>query len=417
MTTDGARDRVVVVGTGLAGLRAAERLRELGFTGEIIMIGEERRRPYHRPALSKQLLTGKLQADDLAFATYSELDCGWRPGTRVLQLDPKNRVLMLPGREELTYDGLIIASGVQPRHLPGVPRHDPRIHVLRTVEDAEAIKANLAKTKGRVVVIGTGFTGCELASSLREMKREVTLIGRGSTLLGGVLGEELGMMMNELHLANGVDLELGAKPVSWHATPEHIALALADGRLLTASCVVLAVGSVPNTEWLAAADIDTVDGVLCEATCHVAGIDDVVAAGDVARWPNLRFTETARRCEHWLNAIEMGRAAAENLMAGRDFARPFVPIPRFWSEQHGKRVQGAGIPALAETSFYASGDRSPRSKPTVAYFRDGVQIAVVCVDQPRAMLILTEKLTAQLPVPAIAGAAPQPRLRPRAANW
>jgi NADPH-dependent 2,4-dienoyl-CoA reductase/sulfur reductase-like enzyme len=405
------QERVVIVGAGLAGLRAAERLRELSFGGEITMIGEEPRRPYHRPALSKQLITGKLQSDDLAFAAYTELDCHWRTGTRAVALDPKNRVVQLPGREELTYDGLVIASGVQPRHLAGAIRHDPRVHVLRTVEDAEAIKATLARTKGRVVVIGTGFTGCELASSVRELKREVTLVGRGRTLMGGVLGAELGQMVNELHLANGVDLALGVKPLHWHSTPEHVAIALSDGRLLTASCVVLAVGSVPNTDWLGDTGIDTVDGVLCEPTCHVTGADDVVAAGDVARLPNLRFIETPRRCEHWLNAIEMGRAAAESLLAGRDAARVFAPIPRFWSEQHGKRIQGAGIPSIAENSFYAGGEPTNRSKPTVAYFLDGRQVAVVCVDQPRTMLSLTDKLAAQLPLPP-AGAATLSRIQP-----
>jgi NADPH-dependent 2,4-dienoyl-CoA reductase/sulfur reductase-like enzyme len=385
------RERTVIVGAGLAGFRAAERLRELSYEGEVVIVGEERHRPYHRPALSKQLLTGKLKATDLGFNTYTELDAHWRLGVTAQGWDPGERVVHLPGDEKLGYDGLIIASGVQPRHLPGVPRHDPRVHVLRTMEDAQALRETLAASKGRVAVIGTGFTGCEVASSARELNREVTVIGRSATLLGA-LGPELGGIMNDLHADHGVDLALGTEPLHWHCTPEHVVIVLSTGQVVNASCVVLAVGSVLNTGWLRGSGVDVDGGVLCEPTCHVAGVPDAVAAGDIARWPNLRFDGVPRRCEHWLNAVEMGRAAAESLLAGRDAATPFTPLPRFWSEQHGVRLQGAGLPGTADHSFGSKHGSRTKRKAVVAYFREGHQVGIVCLDQPRAMLELTREL-------------------------
>jgi NADPH-dependent 2,4-dienoyl-CoA reductase/sulfur reductase-like enzyme len=390
------RPRIVIVGGGLAGLRAAERLRELQYDGEVLVVGEERHRPYHRPALSKQLLNAKLEPADLTLKTYADLGDCWRLRTRVSRLDPGKRVLHLHDGEELSYDGLIVATGVQARGLPGAPLHDPRVHVLRTVDDAMGIRSTLRHSKGEVVVVGTGFTGCEVAATIRELHREVTIVGRSPTLLGGVLGAEVGLAINDLHRAQGVRLALGTSPVSWGRTPDHIAVVLADGQVLTASCVILAVGSVLNTDWLYGSGIDTANGVRCDAACFVAGTDDIVAAGDVAAWPNLRVDTTARRCEHWLNAVEMGRAAAENLLAGRARAQPFAPLPRFWSEQYGMRIQGAGFPALANGNVPLTGRSRAMHKSLVSYVKEDRRIGIVAVDQPREMLRLTGKLDLEL---------------------
>src|SRR5256885_12689794 len=166
------RERIVVVGAGAAGLRAAERLRELNFDGELIIISEERYRPYHRPALSKQLLSGKLRPRDIVLPVHTELDAVWRFNTRASYLEPDEHVLHLPGGEEIDYDGLVIATGMQARHLAGAPRHDPRVHVLRTVADAVGVQRVLARSRGGLAVIGGGFIGCELASSARELGRD-----------------------------------------------------------------------------------------------------------------------------------------------------------------------------------------------------------------------------------------------------
>jgi NADPH-dependent 2,4-dienoyl-CoA reductase/sulfur reductase-like enzyme len=391
-------ERIVIVGAGLAALRAAERLRELGFAGRVVIVGDEPYRPYHRPALSKQIVTGDLRPRDLIFPAYADLDVCWRLRTAARGLDLGRRVVTLPGGEELRYDGLIIATGVEARHLPGAPRHDPRVHVLRTIADAEALVTTLRATRGRVVIIGTGFTGCELAGSLRELRREVTLIGRSRTLFGNALGDEFGDTLHALHQRNGVDVVLGVSVRGWATSANGVALALSDERVLLAGCVVLAVGSDPNTRWLNGSGLGLTNGVLCEETCHAAGATDVVAAGDVACWPNLRFDTMPRRVEHWLNAIEMGRAAAANLLAGRGRAQPFTPLPQFWSEQHHVRIQAAGMPSLADRRLPVG----TRAEPVRVYARDGQAVGVVGLDRPRAMLTLTARLAglARIPEPA-----------------
>jgi NADPH-dependent 2,4-dienoyl-CoA reductase/sulfur reductase-like enzyme len=385
-------EQIVIVGAGLAALRAAERLREQGFDGRIVIVGDEPERPYHRPALSKQIVTGELGPTDLTLPAYAELDVRWRLRTQAQSLDIGRRIVSLPGGEELRYDGLIIATGVQARHLPGAPRHDPRVHVLRTIADAEALVGTLRGSRGRVVIVGTGFTGCELAGSLRELHRDVTLIGRSTSLFGNVLGPELSETLLGLHRDNGVDLVLGATVSTWAPSAAGVALVLSDERLVLADCVVIAVGSLPSTRWLTGSGLVLDDGVLCEATCHAVGASDVMAAGDVACWPNLRFDGVPRRVEHWLNAIEMGRAAAENLLAGRSKAQMFTPLPRFWSEQHHVRIQAAGMPSLADQRLKVDTRAGGKPESVSVYARNGNTIGVVGLDRPRAVLTLTRQL-------------------------
>ncbi|HEV7649904.1 MAG TPA: FAD-dependent oxidoreductase [Actinophytocola sp.] len=392
------RERIVIVGAGLCGLRAAERLRELGFEGEVIIIGDEASPPYHRPALSKQLLMGTMRPDDLLLPAYQNVHAKWRLNTPVQYLLPRSRTLRLPGEEELKYDGLIIATGVEARRANDVPYEDHRIHVLRTLPDALDLERTLSENRGPVAVIGGGFTGCEIASSLRHMGREVTLIQRGKTLLGNVLGQDLGVWLTKLHTDHGVDLALGNRVKRWAPREDGIALQLTDGSTMLVGSVLLATGTVPSTTWLRGSGLPLDNGVVCEATCHVVGAEDVVAAGDVAQWPNIRFDTVPRRIEHWLNAIEMGRAAAENLLAGRAAATPFTPMPRFWTEQHGVRIQAAGVPKLGP-EIVALGSPTDGTGTLVGYAKEGRLMGVVGIDCPKSVLAWTDSVTRQNPVP------------------
>ncbi|WP_158883310.1 NAD(P)/FAD-dependent oxidoreductase [Amycolatopsis anabasis] len=386
--------RIVLAGAGVAALRAAERLRELGFDGEVILVGAEPEWPYHRPALAKQLLTGTRRPGDLALASYGRLDVLWRRGTAVSAVDTGRRVLALPGGEELRYDGLIIATGAEARHLPGAPVHDPRVHVLRTVADAVSLQRTLGQDRGPVAIIGGGFTGCEIASSLRELDREVTIVSRGPVLLRDAVGAYLGRKITELHAAHGVRLALGATVRRWIPARGGMALYLSNDKVLVAGTVVVAVGSAPAVGWLRGSGLSVAGGVRCGATCHALGAADVVAAGDVAQWPNPRFDEIPRRVEHWLNAGEMGRAAAESLLAGAG-ARPFTPIPRFWSEQHGIRIQAAGMPSLGRDTVELLAGPSGGNRVVTGFVRDGSLIGVVGLNSPDEMLKWTAELARQ----------------------
>ncbi|WP_063628917.1 NAD(P)/FAD-dependent oxidoreductase [Amycolatopsis taiwanensis] len=403
-------EHIAVVGAGLAGLRAAERLREKGFAGELTIIGGEHHLPYHRPPLSKQFLAGELGARDLALPSYVDLDADWRLGTPVQRLNPAERLLYVHGEPPLSYDGLVIATGVRSRTLPGAPHRHPRVHMLRTIDDAAALQRSLATSDGPCVIVGGGFTACELASTVRELGHEVILVSRSRVLLGKALGPPVGRAVADLHRDHGVQVHLGTEVRNWVRNEWGIGVHLNNGKFIVAGCVVLAVGGVPETDWLYGSGVDISDGVLCGPTCHVAGIPDVVAAGDVARWPNRRFGPTPRRVEHWLNAVEMGRAAAESLLAGRAAASPFQPMPRFWSEQYGVRFQAAGVPTLGRRMARLSGDA--RTGPgVIGYLARDTLVGVLGRESPRAMLRWTERLaTSTVPVDAHA----QQRAKPRA---
>jgi NADPH-dependent 2,4-dienoyl-CoA reductase/sulfur reductase-like enzyme len=387
-------ERVVIVGAGAAGVRAAERLRELGFSGELTIVGEEPYRPYHRPALSKELITGRLRPRDLRLPVHAELGATWRFSTRAVYLEPEEHVLHLPGGEEMRYDGLVIATGMQARHLPGAPRHNARVHVLRGIADAVSIQQTLTRGKGALAIIGGGFVASELASSARALGRDATIILRDRSLMANVPGTDFSQTIGALHEANGVQIVTDAYVSHWVSQHQGIAMHLNTGQVVVAACVVLGVGTVPAVAWLRGSGLIIDDGVMCGPTLHAIGAQDIVVAGDVARWPNLRFDSVPRRVEHWQNAIEMGRAAAENLLAGQAAATPFTPLPKFWTEQHGLRIQAAGTPALAQDTVALDGSRNVGHRIT-GYLSGGNLVGIVGWDSPAGMLKWTAELEKQ----------------------
>lgn len=387
-------ERVVIVGAGAAGVRAAERLRELGFSGELTIVGEEPYRPYHRPALSKELITGRLRPRDLRLPVHAELGATWRFSTRAVYLEPEEHVLHLPGGEEMRYDGLVIATGMQARHLPGAPRHNARVHVLRGIADAVSIQQTLTRGKGALAIIGGGFVASELASSARALGRDATIILRDRSLMANVPGTDFSQTIGALHEANGVQIVTDAYVSHWVSQHQGIAMHLNTGQVVVAACVVLGVGTVPAVAWLRGSGLIIDDGVMCGPTLHAIGAQDIVVAGDVARWPNLRFDSVPRRVEHWQNAIEMGRAAAENLLAGQAAAKPFTPLPKFWTEQHGLRIQAAGTPALAQDTVALDGSRNVGHRIT-GYLSGGNLVGIVGWDSPAGMLKWTAELEKQ----------------------
>ncbi|HET9729873.1 MAG TPA: FAD/NAD(P)-binding oxidoreductase [Acidimicrobiia bacterium] len=331
-------DHIAVVGTSLAGLRAIETLRRDGFGGRITAIGDEPHLPYDRPPLSKELLRGEWEPEQVVLRKQGldDLDVELRTETRAVALDVRRRTLALHDGEEVTFDGLVIATGARPRTLPGQP-NAPGVLTLRTLDDALALR-ELMHARPRVVVIGAGFIGAEVAASCRAQSLEVTVLEALPQPMVRGLGPELGAVIAAVHRDHGVDLRTGVQIDGIVADPVVRGVRLADGALVDADVVVVGIGVVPNTEWLDGSGLAIDNGVVCDATCLAA--PGIVAAGDVARWPNPRFDDQLMRLEHWTNATEQGVHAARRLLGD---TTPFAPVPFVWSDQYDRKIQAVGV--------------------------------------------------------------------------
>ncbi|WP_153533313.1 NAD(P)/FAD-dependent oxidoreductase [Actinomadura macrotermitis] len=361
-------EHIVIAGASLAGLRAAQTLRDEGFTGPLTLVGAEPHRPYNRPPLSKSVLTGD---DDVALPGGDEPEAAWLTGRRAVRLDAGARVLTLDDGAELRYDGLVIATGAQPRRLPGDAL------VLRTLDDALALRAALARGPERVAIVGGGFIGGEVASTVRALGIPVTLIDSGELPMAGVIGATAARWLADHHRAHGVDLVTGARVTEVAGG----AVLLADGRRVEAGLVVAAIGVVPATGWLDGSGVKIDDGVVTDAALFAEGASGIVAAGDVARWPHPVFGASVR-VEHWANANEQGALAARNLLHGPDAAEPYAEVPGLGTRVHGARVQWAGLPALADASEVAAGSVE-EDRFAVAFTRNGVPVGAVGVSFPK----------------------------------
>jgi NADPH-dependent 2,4-dienoyl-CoA reductase/sulfur reductase-like enzyme len=269
---------------------------------------------------------------------FAAIDVDLRPGMRATGLDLHRREVELAGGSRVPYNGLIVATGAAPRPLPGTPALEG-IHVLRTLDDCLAIRAGL-EGGARVAVIGAGFIGAEVAASTRERGLEVTLIEALPVPLVRGLGPTMGAACAGLYTAHGVSLRCGVTVDAFEGAGRVERLRLSDGSSVDADLVVVGVGVAPETGWLESSGLELRDGVVCDATC-AASAPGVYAAGDVARWYNPLFGEQMR-VEHWTNAAEQGVAAARSLLAGPAAAKPFAPVPFFWSDQYGTKIQFVG---------------------------------------------------------------------------
>ena len=338
-----SRRSITIVGASLAGLRGAEALRRAEYDGPITLIGDEFHVPYDRPPLSKQVLAGDWESDRVALTAPDKLeglDLDLRLGTRATAFDLGSRTLTLDGADALEVDGLMIATGARCRTLPGADDL-AGVFVLRSLDDSLALRDAFDAGPSRVVVVGAGFIGAEVAATARGRGLDVTVIEALPTPLGRVLGDEVGAVCAEVHRSHGVDLRTGVGVDAIEGDGRVERVVLSDGTVLDTDVVVVGIGVVPNTEWLDGSELRIDDGVVCDATCLAA--PGVVAAGDVARWPNPRFDEVMR-VEHWDNAVEQGGHAARRLLLDDDDpeAPAFAPVPWFWSDQYDRKIQLAG---------------------------------------------------------------------------
>lgn len=381
--------RAVVVGGGMAGLRAAEAIRKSGFTGEITVAGAEPHMPYNRPPLSKDAIGTSFDADGLTFRVgKAARDADWRLDAPVAGADLAGRTVTFADGTRLDWDGLVIATGVRPRRLdlPGPAAGPPGAgrHRIRTVDDAAALRKDLDRAK-RIVVLGAGFIGCEVAAAARERGLDVTVVAPEPLPMEAPLGAELAAALLRRHEAAGVKFRLGVVPerfedTSLKGTGRVRSVVLSDSTTVEADVTVESVGSVPNTEWLAGNDLDLADGVACDHLLRAAGRPDVVACGDVARFPHPLFGGRARRAEHWTVAIDTAKHAGavlgRHLSGAPEDGTPFTAVPTFWSDQYGQRIQSFGVTGL-EDARVLEGDID--GDVAVGYHRDGILAGVALI--------------------------------------
>jgi 3-phenylpropionate/trans-cinnamate dioxygenase ferredoxin reductase subunit len=347
----------VIVGAGLAGAKAAQTLRADGFDGRLLLLGEEAERPYDRPPLSKAYLRGETDRASLYLhdeGFYAAHDIDLRTSTRVRSIAPSVRQLLLASGERIGYDRLLLATGAVPRRLP-LPGADlAGVHYLRTRQDADTLAAAAAGAE-HVVVVGTGWIGSETAASLRQLGRQVTLVGPDSVPLARVLGPEIGRVYRDLHADHGVRLLLGTRVAGFRGHGRVEAVDTSQGRTIECNLVLVGTGAVPRTGLAEAAGLPVGNGVLVNEQLEAVGAAGVYAAGDVAAAWHPRY-QTYLRVEHWANANNQGPAAARNMLG---ISTGYARLPYFYSDQYDLGMEYSGL-ATERDQVVVRGDLTTR---------------------------------------------------------
>lgn len=377
--------RIVIVGASLAGLRAAEALRTEGFSGSLTMIGDELGEPYDRPPLSKQVLTGWVPATGTTLPRRCEIDAEWLLGVPASGLDLAANHVRLADDREVPFDRILISTGVRAR--PWFVESEAAldgVFVVRTREHAEGLQRALAAGPSRVLVIGAGFTGSEIASICRERGIPVTVAELGAAPLVGALGAMIGDVAADMQRAAGVDLRCGVKVTRLEGDEQgrFCRAHFDDGSTIDADVAVVALGGIRNTEWLGGSGLAAgVWGIACDTGCRALDLnglvtDDIFVAGDVARCPNPIYEYRLISLEHWANAVEQAEVAAHNMLSGQADRWPHLTIPLFWSIQFGVNIKSVGVPTFADEVVVTQGS-VPDHRFVAAYgYRGRVTAAV-----------------------------------------
>ncbi len=398
---------VVIVGASLAGLRAAEALRKGGFRGRLTLVGDEPYEPYDRPPLSKQVLTGRVAPESTALPQDPALDAEWRLGTLAVGLDLAGKRVRLADDDELGFDRLLIATGTRARPWPNPAEAAlDGVVTLRGRDDTVRLRRELAVGPRRVLVIGAGFTGSEIASGCRGLGLAVTVTERAATPLAGALGGTIGAVAARLHREHGVDLRCGVSVTSLEGDDAgHVRRAhLDDGTTLEIDVAVVALGAQRNTEWLRNSGLGAGPrGVACDAGCRVFDMygivtDDIFAAGDVARSPHPLFGFEFLALEHWSNAVEQAEVAAHNMLHSESERRPYLHVPTFWSFQFGVSIKSVGVPPLGEEVVVVQGSTDER-RFVALYGHHGRTVAAVTFEQGKWLEFYLDQIERAAPFP------------------
>jgi NADPH-dependent 2,4-dienoyl-CoA reductase/sulfur reductase-like enzyme len=402
-----ANGRIVIVGASLAGLRAAEALREEGFAGKLTLIGDEKWEPYDRPPLSKQVLKGWVPADHTKLPRSREIDAEWRLGVAATGLDRKTKNVRLANGDLIPYDRLLIATGVRSR--PWFNKEEAKLKglfTIRTSDDAEGLQKALAAKPKRVLIIGAGFIGSEMASVCRELKLEVTVAERADAPLIAALGGVIGKIAAEMQRDHGVDLRTGVSVEKLEGDAAgHVRRAkLSDGTTLDVDVVVASLGSLRNVEWLEGAGLATgFWGVGCDAGCRAFDINGVVTdsifvAGDIARAPHVLYEYQFMSAEHWDNAVIGARVAAHNMVSLEPDRRPHLLVPQFWSGQFGVNIKGTGVQSFGDEVVITQGSVKER-RFAAAYGKRGRIVGAVTFNHGKWLEYYTALIAKSAPFP------------------
>ncbi|MEA2170768.1 MAG: hypothetical protein QOF76_4068 [Solirubrobacteraceae bacterium] len=379
-------DHVVIVGGGLAGHRALQALRE--FEGKVTLVSGEEHKPYDRPPLSKQVLLGDMEADDLFFKVSDleeGIDIEWKLGSAASALDTDKQVVTLENDEEVPYDGLVIATGRRARPWPDLPELDG-FHTLRDIDDTLAFKQE-ALERDHVVIVGAGFIGCEVAASLRKHGVEhVTVVEMADQPMPPV-GPEAGAFAQKFHEEQGVTFKLGAKVTGFAGEDGKVSAVELEGEdPIKAETVLLALGSIPNSEWLedSAVELDSGNVVADE---YLFAAPNVVVAGDIASWahPHSELDHGRVCIEHWTTSREMAKAAVTNLLAAEDERKPFQTVPTFWSDQYDVKIKSAGY--LKSADRYEVVEEDPeKQRMVIEAFRGDELVGAIVFNKNKAFI-------------------------------
>jgi NADPH-dependent 2,4-dienoyl-CoA reductase/sulfur reductase-like enzyme len=397
----GRTERIVIVGGGPAGWAAAGELRRAAFSGEVVVVADEPLGPYDRTACSKGLINGHQLPKDIGLDLSAAPDVQWRIGQRAVGLDPNNRRVLLSGGEALAYDGLVIATGSRPTlpsWWPSAP--EPNLFPLHDVQDATGLRHAFESAR-KVVVVGGGLTGCEVACTSVAQARKAVVINSQQYVMPRSLGEPIGALVTASHQAAGIETRLGRRVAEAARFRGEWRVVLDDGEIVTGDMVVLTAGERPDVDWLEGTGLDISNGVRCDASLRAVGVDGVVAAGALVHWPNLRYGRDLSKVGQWIAALEMGQGAARTLLSGRD-APPVPILPRFWSDQLGLRIQVCGrldFPGeVGLTELRPGRKHTARAGVIASYSHNGRLTGVVAVNAPRAFTVASRMLAAE-PLP------------------
>ena len=383
--------RLVVVGASLAGLRAVEAARNNGYSGEITLIGSEPHLPYDRPPLSKKYLTDGIGADYFRSedALVRELGIDLRLGTTATGLDPVARTVLTTAGI-VAYDTAIIATGAAPRTIPGVPDLEG-IVTLRTLDDADRLRG-LIRPETRVLILGAGFIGSEIASSAKALGADAVIVEAAPVPLVRAVGDVVGRALAGIHARYGTRLLLSTTVEEYLGDDRIRAVTLSTGEEIPADVVVIGIGAAPATAWLKGSGValHPVDGgLLCDAYLRTS-LPGVYAAGDVVHWPNAAL-DTVMRLENWTSAAEQAARAGVNAV-DEENARPFVTVPYFWSDWYDQRIQFIGTATAGSVSFVSGG---PDDERFVALYRTGDRLVGAATLNERRTIMKLRRLVAE----------------------